>query len=329
MISLCIIFLLKLSLVSSRLVFPPNSDLGYLVEDKIESEVVLDLNEVINKWNNGLGKDAVDINRSRREGTSQTSEFNFLSNLLSEQQLSNQLNNGDSSPEPSVGASALPESMKDDKHGVVMGVANQKCDDGETNLNIDWDFSPVNYTCYTPKSPFKVQGNLEPIEKCADVPAKYSPQHKCMDVPIEYNTTLPTYQNHRPLWPTFGEYQFVPRQRWLHNVEHGAVVLLYHPCAEPILVHRLRKIVTGCIRKHVITPYTLLTEDRPLALVAWGCSLEMATVDTESVKQWIKDHGLKGPEGGYPKEGQYTVGLIKKAKAPPGSNINDKVLCPF
>lgn len=24
---------------------------------------------------------------------------------------------------------------------------------------------------------------------------------------------------HRPLWPRYGEYKFVPRQRWVHNLE--------------------------------------------------------------------------------------------------------------
>ena len=34
--------------------------------------------------------------------------------------------------------------------------------------------------------------------------------------------------------------KFVPAQRWLHNIEHGAVVMLYHPCTHPILVQQLR-----------------------------------------------------------------------------------------
>lgn len=38
--------------------------------------------------------------------------------------------------------------------------------------------------------------------------------------------------------------------------------MLYDPCAEPVLVNRLRKLVTGCFRKHVITPYTLLSKER-------------------------------------------------------------------
>ena len=33
------------------------------------------------------------------------------------------------------------------------------------------------------------------------------------------NTVNIYSEGHRPLWPIFGEYQFVPPQRWLHNVE--------------------------------------------------------------------------------------------------------------
>ena len=31
--------------------------------------------------------------------------------------------------------------------------------------------------------------------------------------------------------PKYGEYAYLPPQRWLHSLEHGAIVLLYHPCA--------------------------------------------------------------------------------------------------
>lgn len=48
--------------------------------------------------------------------------------------------------------------------------------------------------------------------------------------------------------------------------------MLYDPCAETVLVNRLRKLVTGCFRKHVITPFTLLTRERVsiLALTQLG-----------------------------------------------------------
>lgn len=67
---------------------------------------------------------------------------------------------------------------------------------------------------------------------------------------------------HRPLWAIYGEYKFLPKQRWVHNLEHGAVVMLYHPCANKYEVNLLKKIVRSCLYKHVITPYNLLTPDR-------------------------------------------------------------------
>ena len=56
--------------------------------------------------------------------------------------------------------------------------------------------------------------------------------------------------------------RFLPRQRWLHNIEHGAVVMLYHPCTHEATVDKLRRLVKGCITKHVISPSTFLTRDR-------------------------------------------------------------------
>lgn len=97
---------------------------------------------------------------------------------------------------------------------------------------------------------------------------------------ISYNELLPTFGDHRPLWPKFGEYRyfncifpllaalianfirFVPKERWLHNIEHGAVIMLYDPCAINFEVEKLKKIVKSCIKKHIITPTTFLSQER-------------------------------------------------------------------
>lgn len=97
---------------------------------------------------------------------------------------------------------------------------------------------------------------------------------------------------HRPAWPRFGEYTYLPPQRWLHALEvccivqmsllwevsfhkldhfvnisslifqHGGVVMLYHPCAHPLEVERLRRIVTSCLFHHVISANRHLTSER-------------------------------------------------------------------
>ena len=104
--------------------------------------------------------------------------------------------------------------------------------------------------------------------------------------------------------------------------------MLYHPCTDPDLVDELRTLVTGCLRKHIITPFTDLTEERPLALVAWGCVMTMSHVNKREVVGFIRKYALKAPEGTFPKEGKYSHELIKLAKPPKGSDMNDTFLCP-
>ncbi|KAL1140282.1 hypothetical protein AAG570_000214 [Ranatra chinensis] len=146
-----------------------------------------------------------------------------------------------------------------------------------------------------------------------------------MQSEINYDSNLPTYGPHRPAWPRYGEYKFVPRQRWIHNLEHGAVVMLYHPCAHPFLVSKLRKIVESCLYRHIITPFTLLNPDRPLALVTWGWALLMSDIDREIVTDFIQHHALKGPEH-LSQDGQYDYMLLTPAKIV--SNQEDDVICP-
>lgn len=208
-----------------------------------------------------------------------------------------------------------------------MGQKRVDCDDGATMLEVDWDGSPANYTCYSPTNPLLPRGT-EPLLECDQLAENYQPQHFCMNSPIHYSDNVPTHGDHRPIWPKFGEYRFVPAQRWLHNIEHGAIVMLYHPCTHHTLVEKLRSLVKGCIRKHIISPSTLVSETRPLVLVGWGCRLAMAEVDEQEVVDFIKKHGLKGPEGKYPKEGQYTQEMLELAQPPPGSDIEDSVICP-
>nr|XP_031835368.1 uncharacterized protein LOC116428188 [Nomia melanderi] len=208
-------------------------------------------------------------------------------------------------------------------HGVTMGYPSPDCDDAKTNLTVDWTGSPTVYTCYQHK--FQPDRKTFPTEYCEHIPKNYVALHKCMNEKIEYDDDIPLYGSHRPLWPIYGEYKFLPRQRWLHSLEHGAIVALYHPCANPLEVKRFKRLVTGCLRRHVITPYNLLSSERPFALVAWGCRLTMAYTDPETIKGFIRKYALKGPED-IPRDGQYDYGLIRPARIV--SDVLDSNLCP-
>ncbi|XP_026275402.1 uncharacterized protein LOC113204426 [Frankliniella occidentalis] len=209
--------------------------------------------------------------------------------------------------------------------GVPMGALNPNCDDAKTNLTVDWNFSALEYTCFFPSKLILPDFNIQPVLDIESVPKEYSAVHYCMNETIVYQNPIPTFGPHRPAWPRYGEYTYVPVQRWLHTLEHGGVVMLYHPCAQPLEVERLRRVVKACLFRHVITPNAHLTVERPLALLTWGKRLTMSAVNVNIVKDFIRQNALYGPEK-ISRDGQYDKGLIEEAKIV--SDTEDTDLCP-
>jgi len=203
---------------------------------------------------------------------------------------------------------------------------NEDCDDGKHNLERDWD--PKDSTPYTCTGDELSPKSKKPKLECDYMPPGYEPPHYCMDNCINYNRTIPTHDGHRPLWGLWGTYKYIPRQRWLHNIEHGTVVMLYHPCANTEEVEKLKKQVRGCLRKHVITPDITMPEETPLVLVAWGCRLLMTHFDEFQVVKFIKEKALHGPGGTDPRDGSWDLGLLEQSKTVKGSDYNDTNLCP-
>jgi len=123
-----------------------------------------------------------------------------------------------------------------------------------------------------------------------------------------------------------GVNKYLPKQRWIHNLEHGGIVMLYHPCALHSQVNKLKKLVKNCLYRHIITPYEDLLPDRPMAIVAWGNSLEMSVVSMDVVVDFIKKFALQAPEK-LPNQGQYSHMLIENATVI--SDYHDNRLCPY
>jgi len=186
--------------------------------------------------------------------------------------LNTQRNGAKSSSSPDY--SSLDE-KKPQSTRMPMG-EKEGCDDGKRNLEMDLGDMEEAITCYTGGKKYGSPHikNDKPVvlwkkpdeskEVCRMPSAEYSPQHKCMGTKIDYSETtwgspVPTHGPHRPVWASFGMYRYLPPERWQHNLEHGVVVLLYHPClnvdrrGKQQLV-RLIHTVRGCIRKHVVTP---------------------------------------------------------------------------
>ncbi|XP_037089770.1 uncharacterized protein LOC119110138 [Pollicipes pollicipes] len=215
------------------------------------------------------------------------------------------------------------------RHEVLMGVSDPSCDDGRTNLTRDWEEGARPYVCPAEQRLSVVPPIPGRVDCQRRLPDDIPLAHVCMNASIEYGAGVPTYGHHRPLWPVYGSYRYLPPQRWLHSVEHGAVVLLHHPCVEPNQLRQLRSLVLRCIFKHVVTPSLRVDRQRPLVLIAHGCAFQMARVSTELVVAFIRARALHGKEGRLAKQGQFQDQLLRAAAAPPGSDVTDSVLCPF
>ncbi|XP_065212964.1 uncharacterized protein LOC135840386 [Planococcus citri] len=204
-----------------------------------------------------------------------------------------------------------------------MFTVDVQCDDAKTNLTLDLQDLDISTICFT--KTFLPHASVAPLLHEDLIPKTYFPPHMCMETSIEYPDPMITFGAHRPLWGRYGEYEYLPKQRWMHNLEHGAVVMLYHPCAHPLVVDQLRKLVTSCLRRHIITPYAHLPVERPLALYAWGKYLSMSVVDYDTVTKFIKQNALQGPED-IATDGKYDHLLLKGAEHV--SYPSDSVICP-
>ncbi|XP_014207583.1 uncharacterized protein LOC106638760 [Copidosoma floridanum] len=237
--------------------------------------------------------------------------------------------------EPALPPKIFPKVSKMESNGshpgsdqVPMGVQSSTCDDGKTNLTIDWDYSLSSTTCYGKMT----RPNLRLLPKimCKTIPKNYVAMHKCMSDVIEYNEDIPLYGVHRPIWPVYGEYSYIPAQRWLHSLEHGAIVMLYHPCADKVEVKKLKYLVKSCLRRHIITPNNLLDEKRPLALLSWGCIMSMSHVNKKAVVKFIKESAASAgnaPEKDIYRDGEFSDQI--KEKAANVSDEKDSILCPM
>jgi hypothetical protein len=139
---------------------------------------------------------------------------------------------------------------------------------------------------------------------CSDEPGII--EHVPLDSPITYKSHPPIGGRHYPVWyPNYGLAADPPVAPgyWVHNLEHGAVVVLYtcSTCAD--LIQSLDEMYAdlsadprtprGVVRV-LITPYADM--DHPLAVVSWGHKLELDQFDRSQIQAFYAAHIDRGPE---------------------------------
>ena len=124
------------------------------------------------------------------------------------------------------------------------------------------------------------------------------------------NTQPPQYAHYPPASgphyeqeAAWGFYeQPLPEGRWVHNLEHGGIVILYKcPSGCPDLVKQLQDFNSSAPKsvrwnevKLVVTPYDKM--EHQLAIVAWDWIDEMDVFDQDRLLKFYNAHLDKGPE---------------------------------
>ncbi|KAG7478749.1 hypothetical protein JOB18_007372 [Solea senegalensis] len=157
------------------------------------------------------------------------------------------------------------------------------CDNGKLSLEMDL-LTDLYLDCSV--SAWQHSAQMQP-----SIDTTYGPEparQMCMNKPISYNHTIPSSGAYRPVGAESGEYWFCPPQRWLNNLQHGAIVLLYHPCVSLHERHLLSVLARSCLSDYIITPHPRLKQHMPIALVSWGRTLELSAVASADVCDWLE-----------------------------------------
>jgi hypothetical protein len=113
--------------------------------------------------------------------------------------------------------------------------------------------------------------------------------------PIDYTDPPPVGGDHNPCWTTFGLHaNEVADERWVHNLEHGAVMFLYN-CPEGCDAERdqLKQLLAG--RKFgLVMPYAALPTR--FGMVAWENRLLSDCFDESAFTAFYDAHVNRAPE---------------------------------
>jgi hypothetical protein len=160
-------------------------------------------------------------------------------------------------------------------------------------------------------SPKAVAHGFHPDASCPvtiDQPPLLPATHATIPTDIQWDSNPPSSGTHYPIWASFQAYTTpVPRGYYVHDLEHGAIVLLYN-CGDagcPDIVLALQAVSDsipddplcagqGTRVRTVITPDPLL--DVPVAAAAWGWTYTAECADLPTLKQFAADHYGHGPE---------------------------------
>ncbi len=152
--------------------------------------------------------------------------------------------------------------------------------------------------------------DLHPVGGCDGVVTTVEDQggmHVPVGTSIEWTTNPPATGTHYPMWGGWDRtYPMLERGFYLHNAEHGGIVLLYNcPAGCPDVIASLLDVARGmaadpeCVpplrNRVVVTSDPLLPDGVQVAAVAWNV-LYTASCFDPYVATFARKHYRHGPE---------------------------------
>ncbi|MFD0694447.1 DUF3105 domain-containing protein [Paenibacillus sp. GCM10027628] len=134
-----------------------------------------------------------------------------------------------------------------------------------------------------------------PIQVTAD--KDYGRGHS--EMPLKYEMTIPTSGTHSPHDLKFGFYtEKPPYEKLVHNLEHGDIIIYYHPDANADLLDKLRYLTN--FKKAgagvLAVPNPDVPSDQEVVVTAWTKTMQLQKFDEASVGTFIYRNIDKGPE---------------------------------
>ncbi|MEW9701130.1 DUF3105 domain-containing protein [Paenibacillus sp. SI8] len=119
------------------------------------------------------------------------------------------------------------------------------------------------------------------------------------EMPLKYEMAIPTSGTHSPHDLKFGFYTEKPGyEKLVHNLEHGDIIIYYHPDAQPELLDKLRYLAkfkeagAGVLA----VPNPDVPGDQEVVVNAWTKTMSLTKFDEASVGTFIYQNINKGPE---------------------------------
>lgn len=134
-----------------------------------------------------------------------------------------------------------------------------------------------------------------PIQVTTD--KDYGRDHK--EGTLMYEMKIPTSGTHSPHDLKFGFYkERPPYEKLVHNMEHGDIIIHYHPDAPKALLDQIEYLThfTAAGAGVLAVPNPDVPADQEVVVTAWTKTMPLAKFDEASVGTFIYDYINKGPE---------------------------------